>query len=584
MRPWPIFVALLTFVFVPARQAAAFLGEDAAGEYAYSDSLNPTDPHSPDHVWESIADTGSSGPSGDDSTGSASIGFEFEFYGTIYEEVVISTNGFITFSGSTGSGCCSGPTIPTAGGIDAFVAGLWSDLTTSGGSIYYETVGSSPSRRFVVEYNNVRFLSSGGTVSFQIVLEETTDDIYIHMVSDGDSTRATTIGIENTDGSDGIQYFAGNTSTIDLDGQTILFSPQRDAPRLGLVTEEPMVPEGGTAELEVTATDRQGDPVTIEWDTDIDGEYDDGEGETITLSAEGLDGPDEIEIGVRASDPAGNFDARVFSVPVVNAPPVFTNVPTDEEREILIGQEWTFNPEVEDPGGDDVEVEVAGRPVGMVLLADGGVRWAPTEEDVGDHTLTFVATDDDDDPDVEGDGDTTLEIILTVSENNPPEAPTIVSPARGEEVTVARPTLVITNPTDPEGDQLRISFEVDTSNTYPAPIASGPIPAGSSGTTEWVVTTDLEDGRRYFWRVWANDGRDDGYAASSNFTVNLFGGEDAGPDADTPDGGPDGDGGAGDGEVAAGCGCRTAAPGSSAPALLLLVLSLASALAVIRRS
>lgn len=549
--------------------AAANLGTDAAEEYAYSDSAHPTDPDSPTHTFTSIASTGSAGPSGDDNvTTGVPLGFDFEFYGTVYSTVNISTNGFISFV-STGTGCCSGQTIPTAGGIDGFIAGNWTDLTASS-NIYYETQGVAPSRRFIVEYNTVRYLSSGGTVTFQIVLHEGSDEIYIHSEADGDGTRTATIGMENPTGTDGIEIFYGNTSTVDYSGVTIVFWPLREAPRLGVVTDPLEIDEGGTLDLEVTATDRQGDPVTIEWDTDLDGEHDDGTGETITVSAAGLDGPTTLEIGVRASDPGGNEDVRVIPIPVVNVPPRLSGEP--EVTDILIGEEWIFVPEVTDPGGDEVDIEIVGRPPGSVLLPSGGVRWTPTEDDVGEHTLVFIATDDDDDPEVEGDGDATIEITITVSENLPPSLPTIVSPGRGEELDEVRPTLVINNPTDPEDDPLQVHFEVSTSDTFTAPIASEGQSPGTDGTTSWTVPEDLQDGVRYHWRAWATDGRNVGPRVSSFFFVELRGG-DGGP----TDGGPDADADSGPtGPVAEpGCACRSGGgAGSGAAGLVLVLLAL----------
>jgi hypothetical protein len=584
LKVWFFAPLILGALLAGARPAQAYLGLDLTGDYAYSDSLNPTDPDSPVHAFDTIAATGTPGPSGDDSTATASLGFDFEFYGTLYDSVVISTNGFISFTAGAGTGCCSGPVIPTAGGIDNFVAVLWEDLTSSGGNIYYETLGVAPSRRFVVEWNNVSYLSGSTDFSFQIELVEGADEIYLHYLSDGDAADVTTIGIENADGTNGIQYLHAGTNTVDLANQTVVFFPRRDAPRLSVVTEDPTLYEGGSLDLQVSAIDRQGDPVTIEWDTDLDGSYDDATGETVTVSAAGLDGPTVVRLGVRASDPGGNTDERVVEIPVLNAPPVLTS-PT--EATVLIGQEFTYSPEVSDPGGDVVTIVVQDRPVGMVLLADGAVRWTPTADDVGDHVLTFIATDDDDDPDVEGDGDAVLQVTITVVENQPPAAPVIVSPARSEDVSVARPVLTVSTPSDPEGDTLSIWFEVASSDTYPDPIASGPV-AATVGSTSWTLTEDLEDGRRYYWRVWATDDNGaESTRAASYFNVALEGdagpdgGLDAGPDAGN-DGGGDEDGGVHDARVES---CNCAAPPSPARSAgsALLILAVLGALIRLRR-
>jgi MYXO-CTERM domain-containing protein len=240
---------------------------------------------------------------------------------------------------------------------------------------------------------------------------------------------------------------------------------------------------------------------------------------------------------------------------------------------VLIGEEWVYEPTVVDPGGDEVDVQILVRLPGMVLTPGGGVRWTPTEEDVGEHALVFTATDDEDDPEVEGDGDSVQEILLTVSQNLPPGQPVIESPGRGDDVHEARPTIVVRNPEDPEGDTLTIGFEVDTSDTFTDPIASGPQAAGADGTTSWQVAQDLVDGGRYHLRVWASDGTSEGPRATSFFFVDLRG-EDGGPDGGPgPDAGPGDDGGPEGPVVDPGCACRSGA-GSTAAAPMLALLAL----------
>ena len=213
----------------------------------------------------------------------------------------------------------------------------------------------------------------------------------------------------------------------------------------------------------------------------------------------------------------------------------------------------------------------------MELLPGGGVRWTPTADHVGEWTLTVVATDDDHSR--VGNGETTLVIVLTVRENQAPAAPRIVSPDRGEDVTVARPALVVQNPVDPEGDPLQILYEIDTSDTFRSPVSSGPVPAGSDGTTSWTVPQDLADGARYYWRVWATDGLAEGSRVSSYFFVTLEGG----------DGGPDGglDGGGDTGPIGPvvdpGCSCRAGASAGGGAGLVLLLLLAVVGRGLIRR-
>ncbi|MEY3443917.1 MAG: hypothetical protein RLZZ519_2198, partial [Bacteroidota bacterium] len=45
-------------------------------------------------------------------TGALPIGFNFNFYGNVYSQFVISSNGFISFNTASGNGCCSGQLLP----------------------------------------------------------------------------------------------------------------------------------------------------------------------------------------------------------------------------------------------------------------------------------------------------------------------------------------------------------------------------------------------------------------------------------------------------------------------------------------
>lgn len=338
--------------------------------------------------------------------------------------------------------------------------------------------------------------------------------------------------------------------------------------------QEFVVDEGGEVEIATVIEDREGDSYTVEWDLDGDGDFDDSNEETVTVSGVGLDGPDTLTVSIRATDSEGNSSERHIDIDVLNKPPVLSS-PT--EVEVLINEELTYEPTVEDPGGDTVEIEVLDRPAGMVLLTEGAVRWTPRDTDVGDHTLTFRATDDDDDPDVIGDGDAELVVTITVVANQAPsETPVIVSPERGDEVAEARPTFVVENPVDPEGDAILISFEIDETDTFTNPIASGPQPAGTDGTTSWTVTEDLENGVRYYWRVWATDENGaEGPRAFSYFRVMT--GEDPG-DGGPSDGGPDQDAGDDVPRIEAGCGCMTTQSSLPSTAVIILISLLAMVL------
>jgi len=305
--------------------------------------------------------------------------------------------------------------------------------------------------------------------------------------------------------------------------------------------------EGSELAMRVVVNDREGDATTTVWDLDGDGEYNDADGESASVSAMGLDGPTVLRVGAETTDAGGLWSRLLADITVNNAPPVFvTAAPTAA----AVGYEWSYTPVAEDPGGDDVDIELLEGPDGMSMGVGGVLTWLATVEDVGTATLRLSATDDDGGVSVE-------DAEIRVGEGEPIGEPVIQSPSRGEVLGEARPTIRVVHPEDVNGG-LEIFFELDSQNTFPAPMTTGAVVAGGilsdgtlympvepDGTTTWTVDEDLDNGQ-YFVRVWASDIFGDGPRVLSHFWIEV----DEGGDAD----------GDGDGE---GCNCRASASEAS---------------------
>lgn len=106
--------------------------------------------------------------------------------------------------------------------------------------------------------------------------------------------------------------------------------------------------------------------------------------------------------------------------------------------------------------------------------------------------------------------------------NAAPTAPVIVSPAVGGESTTPNTTLVVQNSSDADNDLLTYVFEVDTVNTFDSADkrSSGQVIASGSGQTLWSTPT-LEENKRYWWRVKAQDGRADSPWVQGEFLMNA---------------------------------------------------------------
>lgn len=143
----------------------------------------------------------------DDGATSIPLGFSYPHYGAGFSSAFVGTNGVIAFgSGVTTFTNTNLTTSPT----QAVIAPFWDDLhLTSGGpgaGVYYQTLGSGPTLRTVVQWHNVRFFGGGTTgdnLTFQAVLfaDGTAQFNYLDIASGtaaGNNGGSATVGNKNT--------------------------------------------------------------------------------------------------------------------------------------------------------------------------------------------------------------------------------------------------------------------------------------------------------------------------------------------------------------------------------------------------
>jgi hypothetical protein len=121
---------------------------------------------------EDIRLTGTRTNVGDDSSIAVALPFTFNFYGVPRTTVQINSPGTLNFNGTTSSlsnSCLPYSTTP-------MIALFWEHLH-AGGAVYYQTFGTAPNRRFVVQWDTTVWLSGSGRVDFRAVLHETSNDI-----------------------------------------------------------------------------------------------------------------------------------------------------------------------------------------------------------------------------------------------------------------------------------------------------------------------------------------------------------------------------------------------------------------------
>ena len=228
MRATNLIAAVIVLAMVGAGFGAAITNvsafesaRDSAG-YFYTDSKAPTPSVALD--WIEIRNTGANTyASGDDDTSSVlPIGFDFEFYGRRYSALNVSTNALVMFG--TSSSSYSNDMIPDTSDVDSFVAVYWDDLYANSGEVVFQTVGSAPFRQFVVEWYNVTRLSGSNLMTFEVVLNETSNDIWCqYLTLNGETGTSASEGMENQAGTIGLQY--GYGSAVLTDGLAIRYSP-----------------------------------------------------------------------------------------------------------------------------------------------------------------------------------------------------------------------------------------------------------------------------------------------------------------------------------------------------------------------
>ncbi|MBL0181698.1 MAG: hypothetical protein IPP96_05135 [Chitinophagaceae bacterium] len=127
-------------------------------------------------------------------SGTITIPFSFNYNNQNYTTLTINTNGFITLGGSSGAASYCGLQGSPANSIAGYGTDLRGASATS--TIQYGVVGSSPSRQFVIQWDDCRHFFSATTNhwSFQIILNETSNEIQVVM---GSFTVTTTHGANN---------------------------------------------------------------------------------------------------------------------------------------------------------------------------------------------------------------------------------------------------------------------------------------------------------------------------------------------------------------------------------------------------
>jgi subtilisin family serine protease len=221
--------------------ATGYGGPDAFG-YSWRDSDAPGGPV---YDWVDISGVGEVVGDGDN-YGPFALGFDFPYYGTLFNSINIGIKGWLSFT-STG-GLYNNQPIPTASEPNNMLAPFWDDFNPNfGGTIYY--YADTANSRFIAQWDEVWHFPSGPAETFQVILNADGTIVYQYrtVVSDGSCT----VGIENADGTVGLEV-VNDTPGYLYDGLAIEFAVDPGMAWLSVSPSSGTVTPLGDVTLDVT--------------------------------------------------------------------------------------------------------------------------------------------------------------------------------------------------------------------------------------------------------------------------------------------------------------------------------------------
>ena len=184
-------------------------GFDGSG-YIWMDSDQP---HGPSYQWVDITGLGTRiNLSDNNSIGPLDLGFDFSFYSQIFSSIYVGSNGLLTFG--AGSLDATNDSIPSTRIPNNMIDPFWTNLNPQGRFVYY--FRDTENQRFIVSFIEVPYYGPEGVLTFQVILNANGEiEFNYGRMGPGLTMWApwwasqfappATIGIENSNGSDGLQ-------------------------------------------------------------------------------------------------------------------------------------------------------------------------------------------------------------------------------------------------------------------------------------------------------------------------------------------------------------------------------------------
>ena len=211
-------------------------GPDAFG-YVFADTAEPIC----EYQFVDITATGTSIVSGDDtSSGPIALGLPLDFYGTLYTDLVMATNGYLstdpTDTGPDLSSDCPLPSLPSSGGGGRLYP-LHDDLITADGLVEFfpdcprrgraSCPPPAPSESCTIfQWNGVTHFGGGGPWNMQAILYHSSSDVVFQVAAGNPETGAgSTTGIQDDGTTDGLTYACSSAGSVLDDTGVCFFHP-----------------------------------------------------------------------------------------------------------------------------------------------------------------------------------------------------------------------------------------------------------------------------------------------------------------------------------------------------------------------
>ncbi|GAB4314726.1 MAG: hypothetical protein Kow0074_01890 [Candidatus Zixiibacteriota bacterium] len=179
-------------------------GPDGYG-YIWVDS---DEPGGPAFTYQNIASTGTvvTGLLDDNSVGPFTLNFDFPFYGALYTDFYIGSNGIIGLGSDAGLDAHINQPIQSTGTPNAILAWMWDDLDPTLTSFANDVYIDSDTNRCIIQFTDYAQYGGAGSVTAQVVLFPDGSIEYRYYQFTGTmALNQATVGLENESGLEGLE-------------------------------------------------------------------------------------------------------------------------------------------------------------------------------------------------------------------------------------------------------------------------------------------------------------------------------------------------------------------------------------------